>query len=144
MVTHSGWASDTRPDAPQDHRSLGQLVSDLSEQASRLVRAEIDLAKAEMAAKAKQAGIGAGLLAGAGVLGLYAFGTLLATIIIALATAMPAWLAALIVTVVLLAVTGLLAFLGVKRLQKGVPPTPERAVENVHEDVDAVKKGFAK
>ncbi|MFC8191928.1 phage holin family protein [Cellulomonas sp. NPDC057328] len=143
MVTHSGWASDTRPDAPQDHRSLGQLVSDLSEQASRLVRAEIDLAKAEMAAKAKQAGIGAGLLAAAGVLGLYAFGTLLATIIIALANVVDAWLAALIVTVVLLAVTGVLALLGVKRLQKGVPPTPERAVENVHEDVEAVKKGFA-
>ena len=141
MVTHSGWASDARPDAPEDPRSIGKLVSDLSEQATRLVRAEIGLAKAEVTTKAKQAGMGAGLLAGAGVLALYAFAGLLTAAIIGLAHAVPAWLAALIVSVVLLIVVAVLALVGVKRLKKGVPPVPERAMENLQEDVDTVKKG---
>jgi len=142
MVTHSGWASDARPDAPQDPRSLGQLVADLSEQATRLVRAEIDLAKAEVTSKAKDLGLGAGLLAGAAVLGLYAFGALIATAIIALAIALPAWLAALIVTVVLLAVAGVLAMIGLKHVKKGAPPVPERALENLQDDVETLKKGL--
>ncbi|GIG40319.1 phage holin family protein [Cellulomonas phragmiteti] len=142
MVTHSGWASDTRSDAPEDPRSLGRLVSDLSEQAVRLVRAEVDLAKAEMTAKAKQMGVGAGLLVGAAVLGLYTLTALLATAVLGLATVLPAWLAALIVSLVLAAVTAVLALLGVKRFQKGTPPVPERAIQNLQEDVDAVKKGM--
>lgn len=142
MVTHSGWASDTRPDAPQDPRSLGRLVGDLSEQASRLVRAEIGLAKAEVAAKAQQMGIGAGLLAGAGVLALYTLTAFIATAILGLATVLPAWLAALIVSVVLLLVTAALALLGVKHVKKGTPPVPERAMENLQEDVETVKKGL--
>lgn len=142
MVTHSGWASDTRPDAHEDPRSLGRLVSDLSEQTTRLVRAEIGLAKAEMTAKAKQLGLGAGLLVGAAVLGLYTFSTLIATAIIGLSNAVPAWLAALIVSLVLLAVTAVLALLGVRHVRKGTPPVPERAIENVKQDVDAVKKGL--
>lgn len=142
MATHSGWATDARPDEPQDPRSLGQLVADLSEQAARLVRAEIDLAKAELASKAKQVGIGAGLLAGAGVLGLYTLSAFIATAIIGLANAVPAWLAALIVSVVLLLVTAVLALLGVRHLKQGTPPVPDRAIENVQQDVEAVKKGF--
>lgn len=142
MVTHSGWASDSRPGSPDDPRSLGQLVSDLSEQGARLVRAEIDLAKAEVTAKAKQAGIGAGLLAGAAVLGLYTFAALIATAIIGLANAVAPWLAALIISLVLLLVTAVLALIGVNRVKKGVPPVPDRAMENVQEDVDAVKKGM--
>jgi len=142
MVTHSGWASDSRPDAPEDPRSLGQLVSDLSEQAARLVRAEIELAKAEVTGKAKQAGIGAGLLAGAAVLAMYMLAAFIATAIIGLANVVAPWLAALIVSLVLLLVTALLGLLGVRHLKKGVPPVPERAMENLQEDVDAVKKGL--
>lgn len=142
MVTHSGWASDSRPDAPEDPRSLGRLVSDLSEQAARLVRAEIDLAKAEVSAKAKELGIGIGLLAGAGVLALYMLSAFIATAIIGLATVLPAWLAALIVSVVLLILTVVLALLGIRRLKDGAPPVPERALENLQEDVATVKKGL--
>jgi len=142
MVTHSGWASDSRPDAPEDPRSLGQLVSDLSEQAARLVRAEIELAKAEVTGKAKQAGIGAGLLAGAAVLAMYMLAAFIATAIIGLANVVAPWLAALIVSLVLLLVTALLGLLGVRHLKKGVPPVPERAMENLQEDMDAVKKGL--
>ena len=87
-------------------------------------------------------GFGAGLLAAAGVLALYALGTALATAILGLAVVVAPWLAALIVTAVLLLVVGILAFVGVRRLQNGVPPAPTRTVENVHEDIEALKKGI--
>ena len=142
MVTHSDWASDARPDSPDDPRSLGKLVSDLSEQASRLVRAEIDLAKAEVTTKAKQLGLGAGLLAAAALIGLYTLAALIATAIIGLSNALAPWLAALVVSLVLLLITAVLALVGVSRVRKGVPPTPERAIEGIKEDVDTVKKGI--
>lgn len=125
-----------------DTRSLGQLVSDLSEQTARLVRAEIDLAKAELAGKAKQAGIGGGLLAAAGVIACYAVGVGIATVILALSVPFEPWLAALIVFVAMLLLIALLAVLGVRRLKRGVPPTPELAIESVQDDVAAIKEGL--
>src|SRR5437660_2546767 len=92
--------------------SVAELVKQLSEQTSRLARQEVELAKAELAVKGKRAGIGAGMFGGAGVLGAYALGALVATAILALATAMTAWLGALIVTVVLGAIAGVLALQG--------------------------------
>ncbi|MBT0994073.1 phage holin family protein [Cellulomonas sp. DKR-3] len=133
MTTH------TAP--PNPERSLGQLVSDLSEQTSRLVRAEIDLAKAEVTGRLKLVGAGAGLLAVAGLLALYLLAALIATAIIVLDLWLDLWLAALIVTVVLLLVVLVLALLGLKSLKKGNPPTPARAIENVQQDVAAVKEG---
>jgi uncharacterized membrane protein YqjE len=123
-----------------DHQSVGQLISRLSEQAARLVRAEIDLAKTELAEKAKAAGIGAGLLAGAAFLGFFTFAVLLTTVILALAEVLPAWLAALIVLVLLAAGTGVLALLGVKSLKKGTPPTPEKAIAGLKQDAETVQR----
>src|SRR6188768_3863605 len=94
-----------RPELGSDP-TLGALVHDLSEQMSTLVRDEMRLAQAEMTQKGKRAGVGVGMFGGAGLVALYGVATLLATIILALALAMPAWLAALIVTVVLFAVAG--------------------------------------
>ncbi len=131
------------PVQPPAQQSIGQLIGNLSEQAARLVRAEIDLAKAEIAAKAKQAGIGAGMLAGAAFLGFFAFAGVITTAILGLAEALPAWLAALIVTVLLLVGTALLAVFGGKRLQAGVPPTPDAAIESTKKDVEAVKGGLS-
>jgi len=128
----------TQSAPPGTERSVGQLVSDLSEQAARLVRAEIDLAKAEITSKAQQLGVGAGLLAAAGLLGLYVLAAAIATAILGLATVFAPWLAALIVTGVLLLITLVLALLGVRALKRGTPPAPTRAIENVHRDVEAV------
>ena len=122
--------------------SVGELFSRLSEQSSRLVRSEIELAKSELSRKAKAGAIGAGLLAGAGLFGFFAFGVLITTVILALSLVLDAWLAALIVAVVLLAIAGVLALLGKKSLDKGVPPMPERTTENVKQDVQAVKEGL--
>jgi Putative Actinobacterial Holin-X, holin superfamily III len=128
----------TDPPARQEP-SAADLVKQLSEQTSRLVREEVALAKAELAVKGKQAGIGAGLFGGAGVFGLYALGALTAAAIAALATAMDTWLAALIVTVVWAAIAGVMALIGKNRVQEALPPVPEDSVESVKEDVQWTK-----
>jgi hypothetical protein len=119
--------------------SVAELVRQLSEQSSRLARQEVELAKAELAVKGKRAGIGAGMFGGAGVFGFYAVGALVATAILALATAVATWLAALIVTVLLGAVAGVLALQGKTKLQEATPPVPEQATESVKEDVEWAK-----
>jgi tetrahydromethanopterin S-methyltransferase subunit C len=114
---------------------VAELIKQLSEQTSRLARQEIELAKAELAVKGKRFGIGAGMFSAAGVCGFYAVGALVATVILALSTAITAWLAALIVTLVLGAVAGVLALQGKNKVQQATPPVPEQATESVKEDV---------
>ncbi len=115
---------------------LGELVKQLAEETSTLVRQELDLAKAEMTQKGKQAGLGIGQLGGAG---LYALGALTACIIAALALAMPVWLAALIVTLIYAVVAAVLYFTGRRQLAKAGPPTPEITQQSIKEDVEWVK-----
>ncbi|HEY6890264.1 MAG TPA: phage holin family protein [Solirubrobacter sp.] len=119
-------------------RSLGELVKELAGQTSTLVRQEIQLAQAEVTEKGKLAGKGAGMLAGAGVAALLGLGALTALLIIALDGALALWLAALLVTVVWLAVAGVLAMSGKKALQSATPPVPQ-TVETVKEDIQWAK-----
>jgi uncharacterized membrane protein YqjE len=127
----------TEPELRQ--QPLGDLVGRLASETSELVRKEVELAKAELAAKGKQAGKGAGMFGGAGVFGLFAFGALTACLILALDTAMPTWLAALIVAVVYGAVGGVLALTGKRKVQEATPPIPEETVQSVKEDVQWLK-----
>jgi hypothetical protein len=124
----------TTPDA-----STADLLRQLSEQTTRLVRQEVELAKAEVSEKGKRAGIGAGMFGGAGAFGFYAFGALTAAIVAALALAMDTWLAALIVAVVYAAVAGALALTGKNKVQQALPPVPQDSVESVKEDVQWTK-----
>jgi hypothetical protein len=119
--------------------SLAELVKQLSEQSSRHARQEVELAKAELAVKGKRAGIGAGMFGGAGAFGFYGFGALTAAAILALATAVAGWLAALIVAVVYGAIAGILAMQGKHKVQQATPPVPEQAAESVKEDVQWAK-----
>jgi uncharacterized membrane protein YqjE len=121
--------------------TLGRLVHDLSEQTSALVRSEVELAKAELAAKGKSAGIGAGLFGGAGMLAFFGVAVLVATAILALDLVLPAWAAALIVAVVLLAAAGVAALLGKNKVGEATPAAPERTRDNVKQDVDTLKGG---
>lgn len=121
-------------------RPTGELVKQLSEQTSTLVRKEIELAKAELAEKGKEAGVGAGMLGGAGLLGVLALGAITASLILLLAQAMDAWVAALIVAIAYGAVAGILALTGRDRMREGMPPAPEQTVESVKEDVRWGKK----
>jgi uncharacterized membrane protein YqjE len=127
---------------PEDLRGqpIGELVKQLSEQTSTLVRQEIELAKTELSERGKAAGKGAGLLGGAGVVGLLAAGALTAFLILLLSEAMDAWVAALIVTVVYAAGAALLALTGRDRIREGMPPAPEQTVESVKEDVQWAKR----
>jgi MFS family permease len=122
-----------------EDRPIPELMKQMSDQTTTLVRQEIELAKAEMIAKGKQVGIGAGAFGGAAVVGLYAVGALTACLILALSTAVAGWLAALIVAVVYAAVAGVLALVGKKRTQAGAPPVPERAISSTKEDVEWAK-----
>jgi uncharacterized membrane protein YqjE len=130
---------DQRQPATED-RSAGELVKQLSEQVSLLVRDELKLAQVEMTSKGKQAGFGAGMLGGSALIALYAVGCLIACVIIALSGAVAAWLAALIVGVVLLAAAGVAALMGKGRLQKATPPVPEEAVGGVKTDIEEIKE----
>ena len=120
-------------------RPIPELMKDLSDQTTTLVHQEIELAKAEMTAKGKQLGIGAGAFGGAALVGLYAVGALTAAAILALSTAVDGWLAALIVGVVYAAVAGVLALVGKNKAQAGSPPVPERAISSTKEDVEWAK-----
>ena len=127
------------PARPVTDQSISELVQRASEQISVLVRDEIALAKAELAEKGKHAGIGVGLFGGGGVLAMYGVGAFVATLIIVLDLIMPLWLSALIVTVFLFLVAGILALLGKKQVTKAVPPEPKAAIASVKADVDEVK-----
>jgi hypothetical protein len=118
---------------------VGELVSRATEQISRLIREEMELARLEMQEKVKHAGIGVGMFGAAGVVALFGVGALVATAILLLATAMDAWLAGLVVAIVLLGAAGAIALAGKKQVQAGTPPLPEEAIESVHEDIDEIK-----
>ena len=126
-------------DTEMRERPIGELVKELAGQTSTLVRQEIQLAQAEISAKGKLAGRGAGMLAGAAIAGLLALIALTAVLIAALDTAMPLWLAALIVTVLWAAIGAGLAARGRKELQQAAPAVPEQTVETVKEDIQWAK-----
>ncbi|HEX8347338.1 MAG TPA: phage holin family protein [Actinoplanes sp.] len=127
------------PARPVTDQSTSELVQRASEQISRLVKDELALAKAELTEKGKHAGVGVGLFGGGGVLALYGVGVLIITFVLLLDLVLPTWAAALIVTVVLFIVAGVLALLGKKQVSQAVPPTPQAATDSVKADVDAVK-----
>jgi MFS family permease len=127
------------PARPVTDQSTSELVQRATEQISTLVRDEIALAKAELAEKGKHIGIGVGLFSGGGVLALYGVGVLIATLVLVLNIWLWAWLSALIVTVALFLVAGILALLGKSQVSKAVPPEPTEAVAGIKADVDEVK-----
>ena len=114
-------------------------MHDLSQQVPQLIRSELRLAQAEMAEKGKRAGIGIGMFSAAGLLAFLGLGSLVATAILALAHALPDWLSALIVAVVLFAVAGAIALVGKREVKQAAPAAPEQAIEGVKEDIAVVK-----
>jgi membrane protein len=128
--------STTTP--PDD--SIAALITQVTEESSRLVRTELKLAQVEMTAKAKTAGVGIGAFGVAGVLALFGVGCLIVTAIFALALVLPTWAAALIVGVVVLAVAGVAALIGKKKVGEAAPAMPTDTVENVKADVAEIKE----
>ncbi len=120
-------------------QGIADLLKRLSEETTTLVKQELDLAKAETTQKAKAAGTGAGLLGGAGIIGLLTAIAFTVFLIALLDTFMVTWLAALIVTVLYAAVAGVLALRGKKELQEATPAKPEQTIETLKEDAEWAK-----
>jgi uncharacterized membrane protein YqjE len=120
--------------------STGELLKQFSEEASTLIRKEVELARAELAEKGRQVGKGAGMFGGAGLFGVTAFGALTAFLILVLAEAMDSWLAALIVAALYGAIAGVLALQGKQKVQEAAPPQPEQTIETLKEDVEWAKR----
>lgn len=120
--------------------STAQLVSQLSEQVSRLARDEIRLAVAELKDKGKHAGVGAGLFGAAGVFAWWGGLSVVAGIILALSLVLPGWAAALIVAAALLLFAGVFALVGRAQVRQATPPLPRQAVENVQQDIATIKE----
>lgn len=132
-VTHtSGQRNEDKP--------IGDLVRQLTEQSSTLIRQELRLATAELQEKGKHAGVGAGMFGGAGVVALYGVGALIAAAIIGIGTLIEPWIAAVIVGVVLLVIAGVVALLGKKQVEQATPAKPERALDSVQRDINTVKE----
>jgi hypothetical protein len=128
------------PTAPKDDKkSVFKLIGELPGLVSALIRDEIEQIKREAITRMKSAGIGIGLFVGAAVFGYFALGVLIATAILGIATALPPWLSALIVGVVLLLIAAVLALIGLSRVKRGVPPVPKEAVDSMRDDVKAFK-----
>jgi hypothetical protein len=142
MTEPTGPAASGSP--PPADASLGDLIKAMSADLSRLVRDEIQLAQSEISAKVKQAGVGVGAFGGAGVLALYGLAVLIAAAVLGLALVVPAWLAALIVGVVVLAIAGVVALVGKKKVDEAAPVVPERTVANVKQDVAEIKESIQK
>ncbi len=121
-----------------DQPSTGDLVSQLSEQTSRLIRDELRLAQLELTAKGKRAGAGAGLFGGAGMFALYGLACLVAAAVLALANPLPGWAAALIVGVALFVIAGAAALIGKREISSATPPLPQEAIAGLKQDAQTL------
>jgi uncharacterized membrane protein YqjE len=131
-------SSDTQSAELHD-RSVGELLKQLANETSTLMRQELELAKAEMREKAGKAGPGFGMWGAAGAMALLALGALTAFLILALDGAMPNWLAALIVALVYATIAGLLYLRGKRKVDEAGSPVPEQTIDTLKEDVQWAK-----
>ncbi|WP_224277178.1 phage holin family protein [Nocardioides lacusdianchii] len=129
----------TQQHGAPESQTLGALVHQLSQQIPDLVRSEIRLAQAEVAQKGKRAGIGIGMFSVAGLLAFLGLGTLVATAVLGLANVVDAWLAALIVALVLLAGAAVAGLVGKNKVSEATPAAPEKAIQGIKDDIATVK-----
>ena len=120
---------------------VGAAVGEVAAHAKSIARLELRLAAAELKEKASALGLGVALAAGGALLGLFAAGFLLATFAAALATAMPTWLALLLVALACTVLAVVLGLLGLRMLRQGAPPVPRQAIEDAKLTARAVTNG---
>ena len=138
-MSHTASTQNAADDRDPGSKSVFKLIGELPGLITTLIKDEIEQFKKELTAKAKAAGIGIGFFAGAAFFALTAWAVLVATAILGLKYLLPDWLPALIIGVLFLILAGILAFIGLKQVKKGVPPVPESSVESVKDDVKAFK-----
>ena len=123
----------------REDRSIGDLFSELANETGTLIRQEVSLAQAEMTKKATQAGKNAASIAIGGFVGYAAFLALLAAIISLLSYAIPVWLAALIVAIVVGAIAAFMISSALAKLKKA-DLAPHETVMTLKEDAQWLKK----
>ena len=130
--------------ATESDRSLGQIIKDLTADFSTLFRSEVALLKLEIKDMVAKLGGGAALFAGAVTCALIGIAFLFVTIVLGLvALGVPAWLSALIVTLVLFAAAAVLGIMG-KRKFAAVKFVPSDSIENLKSDVESLKSDIAR
>ena len=117
---------------------MGELFKALTEDLSTLVRSEIALAKLEVKETVTGFGVGLALLGGAAFCAVFALAFVLVTITLALDLVMPAWLAALLVTVALVGLAVLLGLMGKKKMSK-VEFVPAGTIQSVKSDIESIR-----
>ena len=122
-----------------ERRPFGQLVASVVGGFGTLARKHVELAKIEAAAAASVRGKGAGMMAGAAVVAMYAVGFLAAAGAAALALVLPVWAAILIVAVLMLVVAWALVLLG-RRTIRSAPAPAGRTQETLKEDIRWAKQ----
>ncbi|HLL65223.1 MAG TPA: phage holin family protein [Micromonosporaceae bacterium] len=125
-------------DSRQDSASIGQLISDISDDLSRLFRQEVALAKAEMKQEAGKAGKAAGMLGGAGVAGHIVLLVLTFAFIAALSNVMdPAWAA--LIAAAIWGVIGFVLYSAGRKKLATVNPVPQQTAETLKEDAQWIR-----
>jgi hypothetical protein len=125
--------------ATETDSGVGPAAKSVAERASSLVRLEIQLALLELKKKAATLGVGAGMLAGAAVFGLFLLAFALATVATLFTLFLPVWAALLVMCGIVALVAGILALLGLAALRKGAPPVPERAIREAKLTTEAIR-----
>ena len=132
-------STETEPD-----RSLGTIIKDLTADLTTLFRSEIALLKLEFKDTVAKLGGGVALFAGAVFLGLVGLAFLFVTIVLGLvALGVPAWLSALIVTIVLFVAAGVLAMMGKKKFS-ALQFVPSASIDNIKTDIESIKGDIAR
>jgi len=126
-------------DDATSRKSVFALIADLPRLVIGQVKNEIEQLKSELIAKLKHAGIGVGLFVGAGLVAFFLFAVLIAAAILAFATIVPGWLAALIVAGILLVIVIVLVLVGLRQVKQGIPPAPTETIKSIKKDVNAIK-----
>lgn len=134
----SAWPHETRR-TRKGLPPVAVLIISVRDQVRRLVRGELALLKAELKQKVTQLGVGAGMLVGAALVAFFFLAALIATGVAALALALPLWLSALIMTVLLLVIGAVLALVGLRKVKAAVPPVPKESIDSIRDDVRALK-----
>ena len=123
----------------RESEGLGGAAKRVADHAKSLIGLELELAKLELQRKVAAMGTGIGLGVGAAIIALFGLGFLLTTLTLVLAIFLDAWLAALIVTLVLFATATLLGMLALKAIRRGTPPVPEQAIHEAKLTTAAMK-----
>jgi uncharacterized membrane protein YqjE len=124
---------------PRD-RPLGELVKELSEEASALIRQELELAKIELADKGRKAAAGGALLSAGLLFAHLSLAVFSAAAVLALTLVFQPWLAAVIVGAAYLVLAAILLAVGKRELGQAGSPVPEETVQTIREDAEWIRR----